>query len=92
MSPTIRQTMVIILERQELSARALTEVLALTPGEVESHLAHVQRSLKNRLGVMPARCRDCGYLFKKRTRLDAPGRCPACRGQRVDGPWFKVTG
>lgn len=83
--------MVIILERQELSARALTEIMDLTRREVEFHLAHVQRSLKNRLRVMPARCRDCGYLFKKRTRLDAPGRCPACRGQRMDGQgdWLK---
>ncbi len=92
LSPTIRQSIIAILEREELSARVLAEDLALTPAEVESHLEHVRRSLKNRLQVTPAQCRDCGYWFKKRTRLDAPGRCPACRSQRVDGPWFRVSG
>lgn len=90
MSPTLRQSIISLLEREEHSALQLAGALLLTPGEVESHLVHVQRSLKKRLHVRPARCRDCGYQFSRRARLDAPGRCPRCRGQRVEGPWFRV--
>lgn len=81
-----------LLEREPLSARDLAEALAITPREAEAHLAHLRRSLGKRLEVLPAECRACGYEFGGRKRLDAPGRCPACRGQRVDGPWFRVAG
>jgi len=82
--------MISLLEQDERSARELSEILLLTQPEVESHLSHVLRSLKKRLRVNPAQCRDCGYVFSGRARLDAPGRCPRCRGQRVEGPWFRA--
>ncbi|MEW5913747.1 MAG: transcriptional regulator [Thermodesulfobacteriota bacterium] len=87
----MRQTIINLLEQAKHSARDLADILLLTQSEVESHLAHVQRSLKKRLQVSPAQCRDCGYVFRGRARLDTPGRCPRCRGQRVEGPWFRVS-
>ena len=90
MSATIRQQIVRLLEIQSLGARDLAEYLALTPREVEGHLTHISRSLKKRLQMEPAKCRQCGYVFKGRSRLDSPGRCPKCKAQRVDGPWFRV--
>ncbi len=74
------------------SAQELADALLLTRREAEGHLEHLKRSLKGRLVMEPARCRACGYLFARRGRLDAPGRCPACRGQRIEGPWFRVKG
>jgi predicted Zn-ribbon and HTH transcriptional regulator len=59
---------------------------------VEDHLLHLRKTLKNRLKVSPARCRQCGYTFKDRQRLDSPGRCPRCRRELVEGPWFCVAG
>ncbi|MCB2187420.1 MAG: transcriptional regulator [Deltaproteobacteria bacterium] len=90
MSRTIRQSISALLEEQELSARDLALTLALTVREVEEHLAHLERSLGQRLVIHPAVCRNCGYEFRSRRRLDAPGRCPRCRQQRLDGPWFRV--
>ncbi|MCB2190679.1 MAG: transcriptional regulator [Deltaproteobacteria bacterium] len=71
------------------SALELAGELLLTRREVEEHLVHLQRSLGKDLLITPAQCRACGYEFNKRRRLDAPGRCPVCRGQRIDGPWFE---
>ena len=88
MSPTIRQTIAILLEQKHSSAIELAQALCLTPKEVQEHLEHLSGSLKNRFLVEPACCRDCGFVFKKRDRLDPPGRCPRCRSQRVEGPWF----
>ncbi len=90
MSLTIRQTIVNMLREQELSALDLAEALLLTRREVHEHLPHLRRSLKKALRVRPARCRLCGYVFRDRSRLDAPGRCPRCRGELVDGPWFRI--
>ncbi len=81
-----------MLEQGPWSAQELASALLLTTSEVEAHLGHLQKSLKKRLVVEPACCRACDYVFEGRKRLDAPGRCPACRGQRIDGPWFRVKG
>jgi transcriptional regulator len=92
MSRTLRQTMIHLLEREELTAHDLARILLLTPGEVEEHLPHLRKSLKNRLRITPARCRQCGYVFRDRQRLDTPGRCPRCRRELVEGPWLRVLG
>jgi predicted Zn-ribbon and HTH transcriptional regulator len=90
MSPTLRQTLALILSHGERSAFGLAEELMLSQAEVESHLKHLKKSHKNRLKMRPAQCGSCGYVFKKRNRLDAPGRCPRCKAERVEGPWFRL--
>ncbi|MCB2227433.1 MAG: hypothetical protein KQH53_12205 [Desulfarculaceae bacterium] len=89
---TIRQNMEQMLEQGPWSAQELASALLLTRPEAEEHLTHLQHSLKRRLVIEPACCLACGYVFEKRNRLDAPGRCPQCKGQRIDGPWFRVKG
>lgn len=90
MSPTLRQTMISLMEQGPQSAQGLASALLLTTRQVEEHLPHLKRSLGQRLAVTPARCRACGYVFAGRARLDAPGRCPRCRQELVEGPWFRV--
>lgn len=79
-----------LLTQGPWSALDLAGELFLTRREVEEHLSHLQRSLGKDLKITPAQCRACGYAFSDRRRLDAPGRCPRCRGQRIAGPWFEV--
>jgi hypothetical protein len=88
--PTLRQNLAQRLGRGFVSANDLASEFLLRPREVEEHLTHLQRSHKGSFQMRPAECTDCGYIFKKRTRLDAPGRCPACRSQRIEGPWFHL--
>ncbi len=90
MSATIRQVLATLLENGEYSARDLARELRLTPREVEEHLVHLRRSRKSHLRITPARCRGCGFTFSSRERLAAPGRCPRCRQQRIQGPWFRL--
>ncbi|MGD9124610.1 MAG: hypothetical protein PVG60_05925, partial [Desulfarculaceae bacterium] len=84
------QSIAKLLQYEETSHMGLARALQLTPKETTHHLEHVRRSLKERLVMKPAQCQECGYTFKKRSRLDAPGRCPRCRSQRIEGPWFRV--
>lgn len=90
MSPTTRQTMAQMLTGRWRSAKDLAAELLLTPAEVEQHLVHLARSHKQKLRQRPAACRACGFQFTSRRRLDAPGRCPRCKAQRVAGPWFNL--
>jgi len=89
-SATIRQIMASLLETGQWSARELARELVLTPREAEDHLAHLKRSQKHRFRISPARCQGCGFSFSNRDRLAAPGRCPRCRQQRIQGPWFHL--
>jgi predicted Zn-ribbon and HTH transcriptional regulator len=41
--------------------------------------------------VTPATCRDCHFVFHKRTRLTRPGKCPLCRSTRLSEPMFSLT-
>lgn len=90
---TIRRRLQAALEEETLSARELSGVLGIPEREVYSHLEHPRRSLRasNReLTIIPARCRKCGFLFRKREKLRKPGRCPQCRQTLIAEPLFAI--
>ncbi len=73
-----------------MTAADLADALLLTQREAEEHITHLRRSLGEELRMRPAVCGACNFVFKGRKRLDAPGRCPSCKQQRVQGPWFRI--
>jgi predicted Zn-ribbon and HTH transcriptional regulator len=82
--------MAALLKGQPLCLPDLCQAMDLSPAEALDHLGHLKKSLKSRFGLKPAYCQGCGFVFKNRSRLNPPGRCPKCRGQRISGPWFFV--
>jgi predicted Zn-ribbon and HTH transcriptional regulator len=75
------------------TAHELSALVRVPEKQVAGHLEHLGRSLRaagERLDVEPARCLDCGFVFRKRDRLGRPSRCPVCRGERLDGPRFRI--
>lgn len=78
-----------------LTARELSARVGVPEKQVAEHLEHLGRSLKaagERLQVEPARCLDCGFVFRKRDRLSRPSRCPVCRSEHLDAPRFAIVG
>lgn len=70
----------------------LSAELSVEEAEVYSHLEHVRRSLSGeKLKVIPYRCLSCGYVFKKRDRLDRPGRCPRCKESHIGVAGFAIV-
>ncbi len=91
---TIRQQMMTLLSQGVYSARELSYELSIREKEVYSHLAHIARSAvsqSHRLIVIPSRCLVCGYVFEKRKRFTRPGRCPRCKGERIEEPAYQVV-
>jgi len=81
-----------LLERQ-LSARDLSQLVAISEREVAGHLEHLDRSLKHRgetLVVEPPACLECGFAFTHRQRFTRPSGCPQCRGRRISLPQFRI--
>lgn len=85
MEETIRQRMAIALTNRRLSAKDLSVELGIMEKEVPLHLAHVIKSTSRKLRFVsfPSRCRECGFLFKKRTRFRTPSKCPVCRSEEI---------
>src|SRR5215470_12454818 len=92
---TIRSALRAALLAGPLTAHELSARVGVGEKEVADHLEHLARSLRHgedRLLVEPARCLACGFVFKDRTRLARPSKCPACRSQRITPARFHVAG
>jgi len=90
---TIRQQIIGCLTEEAMSAIDLSRELGIREKEVYEHLPHIARSVVNlgkKLVILPSRCLDCGYTFKDRKRFTRPGRCPKCRGTRLQKPMFEI--
>jgi len=90
---TIRQKIIERLSDEMMDARQLSREVSIREKEVYDHLAHIARSLAvkgKKLGMEPARCLACGYVFKDRQRLTRPGRCPRCKNSHLQSPVFYI--
>lgn len=91
---TVRHEIVSSLLGRTLSARDISHEVHIGEREVYDHLEHIRKSLNRKersLVVVPARCRKCGFEFRKRERLKAPGKCPVCKGESIADPLFSVV-
>lgn len=90
---TIRQYMAALLEESPYTAKDLSGIIKIPEKEICEHLEHLKHSLEKggrRLVVLSASCLHCGFVFKKRTRLTKPGKCPACRSIHIRAPIYKI--
>ena len=83
---TIRGELRAVLREALFTAREISARVGISEKDVAEHLEHLSRSLKpggDRLEIEPPRCHACGFVFKDRTRLGKPSRCPRCKGERL---------
>ena len=91
--PTIRQKIISLLRKEELSARELSGEVGISEKEVSEHLAHIARSVaaqNKNVTITPASCLACGYVFEDRKRFTRPGRCPQCKKSHIQSPRFRI--
>jgi len=90
---TARQAMKELLAEQPRSSLELSQLLSLSEKEVLGHLAHLVRAPGpgKQFHLIPAVCKNCGFIFTKRDRLTRPSRCPRCRGQSIRRPRFALV-
>ncbi|MBI4689740.1 MAG: transcriptional regulator [Nitrospirae bacterium] len=92
-SETIRQKIISVLEGQTLSAKDISGHVGISEKEVYGHLEHIRRTMNRKdhdLNITPAECRKCGFVFRKRERLKKPGKCPVCRNDLIQEPFFSI--
>ena len=92
---TTRRQIRALLEGGPYTAKEISSAVHRPEKEVEDHLEHLRKSLRSegrQLDQVPAECRGCGFVFRKRDRLKAPSRCPVCKGEAISDPSFRVAG
>ncbi|MGH7228502.1 MAG: transcriptional regulator [Nitrospiraceae bacterium] len=91
---TIRQLIMQSITGTLYSSRQLAELVGVPERQVEDHLTHITKSVARdrtrRFVLEPSRCRDCGYVFRERTRLTRPSRCPRCRSEAISPPRYGI--
>lgn len=93
MTKIIRQAIVEILKKEQLSTLELSGKLGIKEKEISEHLKHISRSIRAQkfLLVESARCKNCGFQFKKRERIKSPSRCPRCKSEFIERPRFSIA-
>ena len=90
---TIRREIIAALQDRTLSAKDISAGVHIPEKDVYDHLAHIERSAHHaghHLAIIPAECLKCGFVFRKRERLKKPGRCPVCKGEKIQEPLFAM--
>ncbi len=86
---TIRQELLRLLEGRELPVGVLSKEVRKSEKEIYEYLEQIRRTVA--LIIIPAECRDCGFVFTKRHRPKKPGKCPICKGTHIDQPLFSIA-
>jgi predicted Zn-ribbon and HTH transcriptional regulator len=93
---TVRQRIIELLTDARLSSHQLAQMLGVPERQVEEHLTHVTKTIardKTRRFILePATCPNCDFVFRERTRLTRPSRCPRCRGEGISAPRYGIEG
>ena len=89
---TLRKKIVEALEGDSLDLREISQLFGIKERDALDHLMHIERSVHpRRLIEESASCQQCGFSFKKRTRLSTPSRCPVCKSEHISPPRFKIN-
>ena len=86
--------MIELITGTRLSSHQLAQMLGIPERLVEEHLTHVVKTIardKTRRFILdPARCQDCDFVFRDRSRLTSPSRCPHCRSEAILAPRYGI--
>jgi len=91
---TTRQRIMQLIAGTLRTSRQLAELVGVPERQIEDHLAHIVRSVARdrarRFVLDPSACQDCGFVFRGRTRLTRPSRCPSCRSEAISAPRYGI--
>lgn len=91
---TVRQRIIELLIGTRLSSYQLAQMVGIAERLIEEHLPHVVKTLARdrtrRFMLEPATCSDCGFVFRDRTKLTRPSRCPTCRSEGITAPRYGI--
>ena len=86
-----REEIIKLLEKRAVSIQQIANMYRTTVEEILEDFPHIKESIKpKKLRTMPAECRKCGFVFKERTKIKAPSKCPRCKSECIEEPLFII--
>lgn len=89
---TIRKELVELLSQGRMTIREIALRYHITTEDVATDLLHIGKSIypKQELKMEAPVCKSCGFLFKERTKLRPPSKCPKCKREKISEPRFWI--
>ncbi|MAG91646.1 transcriptional regulator [Candidatus Woesearchaeota archaeon] len=88
---TRRQEIIKILEENKQTAQQLANYFQTELKEIIEDLEHIEKSIKPRkLKNLPANCRKCNFVFRERSKIKKPSKCPRCKSEWVEAQMFFI--
>ena len=88
---TRREEIEELLRQRPWNPKDLADYFGAPMKEIIEDLEHVRRSTQPPLmfKFQPPKCRDCGFLFKERSKMKTPSKCPKCMSESINqGRYF----
>lgn len=83
---TRREEIEELLRQRPWTPKDLADYFGAPMNEIIEDLEHVRRSTQAPylFKFQPPKCRDCAFLFKERSRMKNPSKCPKCRSESIE--------
>lgn len=80
-----------ILQQNKQSAQQLANYFQVQLKDILEDLGHIEKSIKPRkLMVTPAYCKSCNFVFKERSKVSKPSKCPRCKSEWIEAQMFFI--
>ena len=89
---TRREEIYEILKKEKRSAQELANIFQVELKWIVEDLQHIAKSVRPtfELRMIPARCQKCDFIFKERSKIKAPTKCPKCKSEWIQPPLFFI--
>ncbi len=88
---THRQQIIELLKQNKQTAQQLANYFQCELKEIIEDLQHIEKTIKpKKLKIDPAYCRSCNFVFKERSKISKPSKCPRCKSEWIEAQMFWI--
>jgi predicted Zn-ribbon and HTH transcriptional regulator len=88
---TVRKAIIELLQENRMTVRELAIHFRVPTEDIATDLKHIAKSvLPQELRMEIPACKECGFVFKERSKLKPPSKCPQCKGMKITEPKFWI--
>ncbi|PIN78952.1 hypothetical protein COV16_05290 [Candidatus Woesearchaeota archaeon CG10_big_fil_rev_8_21_14_0_10_34_8] len=80
---TRRKEIIEILKKHKISVQELTNIYKTEISEIMEDVDHIKTSFKQKFKTKPPQCNFCGFVYKERSKIKKPSRCPKCKHEDI---------
>jgi len=77
-----------ILSQNRISLQEIANIFGVELKEILEDVEHIKKSRK--LVMFPAQCKKCGFVFRERSKIKTPSKCPRCKHERIQASLFTI--